>query len=127
MVTRAMRVLIVDDDETTLLLARRRLEAEGHRVEVRSAAIGTTNAVRTFRPDVVLVDVGLPAMTGYELAKLLHSSSPNSRLVLFSGRDRTELSARAREVGAIGFIHKSDSARIVPLLEALLKNSRRTP
>ena len=120
-----MRVLIVDDDETTLLLTRRRLEAEGHSVEVRSAAIGTTNAVRTFKPDVVLVDVGLPAMTGYELAKLLRGSSPRSRLVLFSGRERTELATRAREVGAIGFIHKSDSARIVPLLEAMLRDAAR--
>lgn len=115
-----VRVMVIDDDETTLLLAKRRLVAKGHVVELRSETIGTTNAIRAFEPDVVLLDVSMPAIDGYQLAKLILGGRVKTKLVLFSVRDRDELAAQSVALGAVGYVHKDDAADLPDLLSALV-------
>jgi CheY-like chemotaxis protein len=64
-------VLLVDDNEDAAVLLADSLRALGHEVVVALDGAAALHAVRTFRPDVALLDIGLPVMDGFELAERL--------------------------------------------------------
>ena len=85
--TRPLRVLVVDDNVDTVLSFSMLLKASGH--DVRSAHDGPTavQAALDYRPDVVLLDIGLPGLNGYEVAKQIrqHPVLKNVVLVALTG------------------------------------------
>ena len=100
-----LTVLIVDDHSTFRSSARRMLEGEGFDV-VGEAADGASalDAVRATEPDVVLLDIALPDVSGYDVAEQLAGCS--SKVVLTSSRTRSDLGHRLRTSCALGFIPK---------------------
>ncbi len=64
-----LRVLIVDDDRDTVLSLTLLLQTEGHQIKGVATAAAAWNVIRGFDPDVVLLDIGLPDKSGYELAR----------------------------------------------------------
>jgi DNA-binding NarL/FixJ family response regulator len=113
-------VVIVDDHEQFRRSARTLLELDGFEV-IGEAATGAhaLAAAERLRPDVVLLDVGLPDVSGFELAATLGSSA---RVVLVSSRDPLDCAARARRSGALGFIPKDELS--AERLSALLARGR---
>ena len=67
----AARILIVDDDPTHLACARELLEAEGYDVDVHPSGLGATERLIQSRPDLVLIDVNMPALSGEGLVTIL--------------------------------------------------------
>jgi CheY-like chemotaxis protein/anti-sigma regulatory factor (Ser/Thr protein kinase) len=96
-----VRVLVVDDNQDAAEALSMLVEALG--VEVRTALNGTTalTLVREFRPDVVFLDIGMPDMSGYEVAKRLRSDPDNRRtaLVAITGWSQDSDRKRAMEAG----------------------------
>lgn len=101
----AGRAIVVDDHAAFRASARRLLELTGYDV-VAEAGDGASGLalVRDLEPELVLLDVALPDMSGFDVADAL-AASP-STVVLVSSRDPADLGRRARESGAIGFIPK---------------------
>jgi PAS domain S-box-containing protein len=98
----ALRVLIVDDNEDALVSAADVLQMLGH--EVRTAASGPAalEVVEQFKPDVGLLDIGLPGMDGYELAERLRAKlggSPGLRLIAITGYGQASDRERSRKAG----------------------------
>ena len=95
------RVMIVDDNRDSANTVSALLEAWGH--DVRTAYDGSSAILLAshFRPDAVLLDVGLPGMNGYDVAKeLRHGAGSNSvTLVAFTGYGQDEDRRRALEAG----------------------------
>ena len=104
----APTLLIVDDHATFRDRARRMLEACGYRV-VGEAADGASAlvAARTLRPEILLLDVQLPDMDGFQVAEALARDVPDSVVVMVSVRDATEYGARLMRSPARGFIPKA--------------------
>ena len=102
-------VLIVDDHGGFRAWARAFLEAEGYRV-VGEAADGSAalGAVRRLRPDVVLIDVHLPDLDGFEVARRLADEPDTPAVVLVSSREVAEFGRRLDAAGVRGFISKVD-------------------
>jgi DNA-binding NarL/FixJ family response regulator len=102
-------VLIVDDHGGFRAWARAFLEGEGYRV-VGEAADGSEaiGAVRRLRPDVVLLDVHLPDVDGFEVARRLAGEPDAPVVVLVSSREVAEFGRRVAASGARGFISKMD-------------------
>ena len=100
-------VLIVDDHTGFRVWARAFLEAEGYRV-VGEAADGfeAISAVRRLRPDVVLLDVHLPDLDGFEVARRVGEEPEAPAVVLVSSRELVEFGRRVAESGVHGFISK---------------------
>jgi PAS domain S-box-containing protein len=98
-----LRVLVVDDNEDVLTSMTMLLELDGHQVTTAQDGPATMAAVGDFRPDVVLLDLGLPGADGYEVARALRARlGPGVRLVAVTGYGQPEDRARA---AAAGFDH----------------------
>jgi DNA-binding NarL/FixJ family response regulator len=101
----AARAIVVDDHAAFRASARRLLELTGYEV-VAEAGDGASGLalVRELEPELVLLDVALPDMSGFDVADAL-AGSPSS-VVLVSSRDPADLGRRASRSGALGFISK---------------------
>jgi CheY-like chemotaxis protein len=108
-----LKVLVVDDDPVLLEIVRDRLEQVGCHVSVRDEALGTTQVVASDHPDVVLLDVRMPALSGTELVQLIRKrpSTERTRIILFSSLEPEELQALVAKTGADGGLSKSLAAR----------------
>ena len=109
MPTLTQTVLIVDDHPSFLAMARLVLEAEGF-VVVGVAADGASAVSETLRlaPDVVLLDVGLPDISGFEVAAQLQAAGAPSAIVFISTRDGSDFGGVIAGSGARGFIAKAE-------------------
>ena len=100
-------ILIVDDDPRFRGQVRDVLQADGF-VVIGQAIDGASGllAARTLRPDFVLLDVGLPDVEGFEVARALAVDGPPPLVVLTSSRDARAYGRRLTEVHVLGFIPK---------------------
>jgi CheY-like chemotaxis protein len=114
-------VLIVDDHPSFRATARALLEAEGFDV-VGEACDGASAvaAARQLRPELVLLDVQLPDIDGFEVAARLRATQNGwvPRIVLTSSRDGADFGSLVAESGAVGFVPKGElsGAALVALL-----------
>jgi DNA-binding NarL/FixJ family response regulator len=103
------RVLIIDDHPSFRRFATKLLEVAGFRV-VGEAGDGASAlaAVRRLRPELVLLDVLLPDMSGFAVAEALAADRHRPRIVLVSSRSASELGAALQSSSADGFIAKGE-------------------
>jgi CheY-like chemotaxis protein len=112
-------VLIVDDHASFRAVARKTLEHHGY-VVVGEAADGQAalQAVSDLRPDVVVLDVQMPGIDGFEVAAQLTDSGNAPAIVMVSSRDGEDFGGLVATSGARGFIPKHNLTG--PALAALL-------
>ena len=105
----AMTLMIVDDHRRFRDAARRVLESAGF-VVVAEAADGETalEAIARLRPDVLLLDVQLPGIDGFEVASRLTERGDAPQIIMTSSRDGADFGPLVAQSGARGFIHKAD-------------------
>ena len=116
-----MTVLIVDDHPSFRASARTLLEAEGYEVVGEAEnGIGAVEATRRLHPDLVLLDVQLPDLDGFQVAEQLGRLADPPAIVLTSSRDGADYGRCIVESGARGFVPKADlsGAAIAALLVA---------
>jgi PAS domain S-box-containing protein len=95
-----LRILIVDDNHDTAKMEALLLSNLGHEVATAFDGLGVLEAARTFRPDVILLDIGLPGLDGYGVAKQLREEGMDSVvLVAVSGYGRLDDVQRSRDAG----------------------------
>jgi DNA-binding NarL/FixJ family response regulator len=113
-------VLIVDDHAGFRAQARALMEADGFTV-VGEAVDGASGleAARNLRPDLVLLDIGLPDVEGFEVARELAVSGPPPLVVLTSSREASEYGSRLTSSRVLGFIPKDELSG--PTIRALVR------
>lgn len=118
-----IQVLIVDDNVDTTDSMAILLEMAGHRVETAQDGRSALEAAARRRPDVVLLDVGLPDISGLELARRLRETIEGRlRIIGISGHGRDQDHLAAREAGIDLYLVKPvDPGRIVELVGAVGK------
>ena len=99
--SRRRRILVIEDNADVTDFIRIQLEMWGHDVSVAHDGPSGLEAALSQRPDIALVDVGLPGMDGYELARRIRNDppAPEIRLVAMTGYGRPEDRARALAAG----------------------------
>ncbi|MEV5962597.1 response regulator transcription factor [Kribbella sp. NPDC051952] len=115
----AARILIVDDYVLFRSSARRMLESHGFDVIGESGdGSSAISAVQALRPDVVLLDVQLPDIDGFEVARRLAEEPDAPAVILTSIRDASAYRSRLPGTPALGFISKAElsETRISELL-----------
>jgi signal transduction histidine kinase/ActR/RegA family two-component response regulator len=114
------RVLVVDDNVEAAAMLAALLEIKGHQVWVVGDGPAALEVALTYRPDVVLLDIGLPGMDGYEVARRLNEGSAAAEgvlLVALTGYGQPDDHRRSREAG---FHHHLVKPVDLELLEELL-------
>jgi two-component system response regulator EvgA len=114
------RVLIVDDHPSFRSCVRALLMSEGF-VVVGEAEDGESALALTaeLSPDLVLLDIQLPDISGFEVVSRLHEKNPELEVVLISSRDQNAYGSSLGASGALGFITKGELSG--PALARLLK------
>ena len=121
---RALKVLVVDDDRDTVLSLRLLLSTEGYEALGVYDAQSVFEAVRDFQPDAVLLDIGMPQMTGYDIARELRVTH-GKKLLLIAVTAWNKFSDRmaARIAGFDHHVSKPyQSEEILNLLRPLADN-----
>jgi two-component system OmpR family response regulator len=116
------RVLVVDDNLDAVHSMALLLKSMGHEVQFAINGFAAIDIARTFRPDVVLLDIALPDFNGDEIARQLkwEPGLENTRIIAISGRAGDEARGRALEAGCEEFCLKPLE---LPVLERLLEKS----
>jgi len=114
-----LRVLVVDDNRDSAEMLALLVQMQGHDTDRAFDGLGALEAVERFRPDVVLLDVGLPGMSGYEVAREIrrrpHLGTP--RIVAITGWGQQEDRERALASGCDHHMTKpADPAALERLL-----------
>lgn len=115
------KVLIIDDHPAFVKAAGQLLAADGFEVvgQAFDGLSGVALAER-LRPEIVLLDIQLPDIDGFEVARRLVALDPPPTVVLTSSRDATDYGSRVGRAPAKGFIGKADlsGARLAALVES---------
>lgn len=121
---RSLDVLVVDDNEDAAESLKSMLEAFGHRVRTCSDPVAALDVIASYRPSVALLDIGLPVMDGYELARRMRASGHlgEARLVAVTGYGLESDRERSRAAGFdVHLVKPVDSQRLRALLEEWAK------
>jgi CheY-like chemotaxis protein len=113
------RVLVVDDNADAAELTAAILRRRGHSVEIEHDGDAAVRAAETFRPDVALLDIGLPGLDGWRLAATLRERMAQScpRLIALTGYGQESDRLRSRAAGFDAHLVKPvDAKRILALL-----------
>lgn len=105
------KILVVDDDAITLKITAARLEQAGFETITRNEALGTTQAITEEQPDLVLMDIRMPALTGDMLTRLIKENPELNKtpIIFHSSEDLAMLQEQAKELGVAGVIAKTDN------------------
>ena len=100
------RILVIDDEPAVVDLLVTCLREEGYTV---SGAVTSDEGLKLAilsRPELVLLDIGLPGMNGIELLKRLRSITPTAKAIMVTGNTDPVLARRALELGALAYVDK---------------------
>lgn len=123
----SIRVLVVDDFEPlreairSILAARPELEIIG---EASDGPEAVQKAVE-LKPDLILLDLGLPTMNGIEVARRFRELVPESRIILFTQDSSVDFVEEARRIGASGYVVKAKAgSQLLPAVDAVLSGKQ---
>jgi DNA-binding NarL/FixJ family response regulator len=109
----AIRVLIVDDHPVVVSGCRSLFASDGS-VKIDEAG-DAKSGQRTYlqkRPDVTIIDIKLPDVSGFELMRRIRKDDPDAKIIVFSMNDDPAFVVRALEMGAQGYVSKGDDPRL---------------
>jgi DNA-binding NarL/FixJ family response regulator len=127
--TTPMRILIVDDHPIVASGCRAVLADESE-IDILEAADAETGECVFIveRPDLCVIDINLPTVSGFELARRILDREPGARIIMFSMNDDPAFAARAIECGAKGYVSKSgDPNDLVEAIRAVGKGETYLP
>ncbi len=119
------RILLVDDDARLRAIVKYRLEREGYGVATAASGEEALTAARANRPDVVLLDIGLPGRDGLDIARALQRELNLSLIFLTARREETDVVV-GLELGAEDYITKPFGMReLLARIRAVLRRAER--
>jgi CheY-like chemotaxis protein len=104
------KILIIDDDAKHLLTTQELLENEGYDVFIHNIGFGATNIIKNLQPDIILLDMNMPGLSGEKLTGLLKANryTKDIPIVFYSSNDESSLRQSVAESGIKGYICKGD-------------------
>ena len=100
------KILIIDDDEVQLMLQRSLLANEGYTVYTTADGPQGITLFRTHRPDLTLLDLGLPSLSGIEVLKEIRRIDEKAKVIVITGYASVESAVLALRTGALDYVRK---------------------
>ena len=104
-----IRILLADDDLRVREMANELLQAEFEVVDMVSDGEALVAAAFRLRPDVIVTDISMPAMSGIEAVRQIRSVMPEIKFVFFTMHDANGYRREAQSAGAAGYVLKSSA------------------
>lgn len=120
------KVLIIEDDKSISLALGIRLKAMGYEVESAADAVTAISQARKVKPDVILLDIGLPGGDGFTVAERLQALNATAvtPMIFITASKQSGLRERAMEMGAVRFLEKPfDATELADAIETALTPS----
>jgi DNA-binding NarL/FixJ family response regulator len=118
-----IRVLVVDDFENWRRQVRLELQArpEWQVISEASDGLEAVQKAQDLKPEIILLDIGLPKLNGIEAARRIRQRSPNSKIIFLSQNSDLDFVRAALGTGALGYVLKTDAGReLLPAVDAVL-------
>jgi putative two-component system response regulator len=102
------RILIVDDEPDVVTLMERALQSEGFQVMLAYDGISALEVAESEQPDMILLDIMMPMMSGYEVCQQIKANPLTQNIVVLcvSSAHSPDARARTQQVGAVGLVMK---------------------
>jgi UDP-3-O-acyl N-acetylglucosamine deacetylase len=121
------RILIVDDEPSSVKALVGFLHDEGFTVSCARDGNRALSLIHTDMPDIVLLDIWLPGMDGFETLHALKSMSVDTEVIMMSGHGNIETAVRAIKLGAFDYIEKPLARdRLIPTIRRALNHRERS-
>ena len=104
--TRDTRIHVIDDNQSVVDMVSTLLRGEGYRVLGALTGDAGLKLAILSRPELVLLDIGLPEMNGLELLTRIRSMNPNARVIMVTGNTDPDLAREAFRLGALAYVDK---------------------
>ena len=131
---RSYKILIVDDSDRyrQFLVLSLRQRPEFQLIHEASDGLEAVERAEELKPDLILLDIGLPGVNGIEAGRRIQKVSPNSKILFVSLESSADVVQEALQLGAQGYVLKADASReLLPAVDAVLQGrqylSRRLP
>ena len=105
------RVLVIDDESHNLELCQHILERHGHEVATATSGVDGIELVKEASFDLVITDLGMPGLTGWDVARQVKAARPSTRVILLSGWGVQQEESQLREAGVDAAIAKPVGSR----------------
>jgi CheY-like chemotaxis protein len=122
-----IRVLLADDFEAWRRRVRMLLERRPELQVVGEASDGSeaVQMAEDLKPDLILLDIGLPKLNGIEAARRIRQLSPNSKILFLSQNKELEVVEAALGTGALGYVYKMTAHKeLLPAVDAVLRGKQ---
>ena len=108
------KILLVDDDKDVLQALNVRLKSKGYQVAVAGDALAAVSTARKEKPDLIVLDIGLPAGDGFVVMQRLKSlyDLALTPIIVLSAREATATKEQALEAGALAYFQKPVDTKI---------------
>jgi DNA-binding response OmpR family regulator len=124
------KILVVDDDMDTLRLVGLMLQHQGYRINAANSGIQAIAMAQTDKPDLILLDIMMPEMDGYEVARKLRSdpSTNNIPIIMFTAKTQVDDKVEGFEAGADDYLTKPTQPReLFAHVKAVLARGKKPP
>jgi len=103
-----MKLMIVDDHEGMRNMIRQLIAAPGDTVLECNSADQAVEAVASFKPDCVTMDISMPGLCAFKATRGIRQAYPPARVVFVSSHDQPDYRRAAQEAGAVGYVMKEN-------------------
>jgi DNA-binding NarL/FixJ family response regulator len=124
----SIRILITDDyadwrRQVRLLLLQARPEWQV--VSEASDGLEAVQKAQDLKPDIILLDIGLPKLNGIEAAQRIRQLSPSSKIIFLSQNNDHDIVRAALDTGALGYVRKTHVKKeLLPAVDAVLRGEQ---
>ena len=122
-----IRVLVVDDFEDWRRQVHSLLQARPAWQVIAEASDGSeaVQKAEELKPDLIVLDIGLPKLNGIEAARQIRQRSPSSKIIFLSQNSDLDVVQAALGTGALGYVRKTDARReLLPAMDAVLRGKQ---
>jgi len=119
----AKRIIIIEDQEDMQVLYSYafRKEPDFEIVAQESDAEKALEIIPFIKPDIAIIDLTLPGISGLDLTKKLHAEYPNMKIIIVTGHDRERFIKQAKAAGADNILTKSNTSEVVKEVKRIVQ------
>lgn len=121
-----VRILLVEDHPRFRDLIRSQTQQRPELQIIAEVTDGleAIQRAKELQPDLIILDIGLPTVSGFEVARRASTVAPGSRVIFVTTETSDEFVRIAFEFGALGYVHKAEALELLQAIDAALRGDR---